>query len=327
MLTPHELEQLGDNALFRDVELEGLLPVLDDCLLSTVHGGEKLLEINQQNNSLYLILEGELHVYLNPHDLAQHAVLGAGSCAGELSLVDGGRASAMVLAARDTRVLAMPHRHVWALVDGHNPIARNLLCILAGRVRSNNLMRVTSSEHSLEFDIAANIDALTGLHNREWMEDSFTRMLQRCRRSAESACLMLADIDGFKLLNKTNGHAAGDSVLKGVARLMAENLRPHDLLVYLGVDKFAVLLPATSSETALRISGRLREAIAGFTPGEWAENSIAVRALAKNEVRVTLSMGIASMQPGDELDSMLSRAHVALYRAKTGGANSVQMEE
>ena len=93
----------------------------------TLFGGEKLLEIGQKNSSLYLVLEGELHVYLNSCDLTEYAVMGAGECDGELSLIDGGNASALVIAAQDTRVLVVPHNHVWSLVDNSHGIAHNLL--------------------------------------------------------------------------------------------------------------------------------------------------------------------------------------------------------
>jgi diguanylate cyclase (GGDEF)-like protein len=307
MITPEECAQLARNALFRDVSLESIRSILEDCVVSTVHGGEKLLEIGQQNNSLYLVLEGELHVFLDPRDLSEHVALGAGACAGELSLTDGGNVSALVLAARDTRVVALPHHHVWAMVDSSNGIARNLLCILAGRIRNDNLLRVTGHERSLEFDTASNIDALTGLHNRTWMDGTFPRMLLRCGRSHNPVCLLIADIDDFRHFNHAHGHAAGDVALRSVARTLAENLRPQDLLVYLGVDKFAVLLPSTDPDTALRVAERLRPAVAEL-------------ASAEPDADITISVGIAEMHAGEDMDSLLSRAHMALYRAKAGTA-------
>jgi diguanylate cyclase (GGDEF)-like protein len=327
MMTPDERILLERNELFRDIDLVSIDHILSDCLVVAVCSGEKLLEIGQRNNSLYLVLEGELHVYLDSRDLTEHAVLGAGQCAGELSLIDGGNASALVIAARDTRVLAVPHDHVWSLVDNSHGVARNLLCILAGRIRNDNLLRVTTDERRLEFEVAANVDALTGLHNRSWMDDAFPRMMLRCERGQAPLCMLIADIDHFENFSHTHGRSASDGVLKALAKLLAENLRPQDLLVYLGGDKFAVLLPETSSELAVRIAERLCEAMAMVTLHTGASDAIraAKSPLLNQDTRVTISVGIAPMRPGDTLDSIFSMTHMALYQAKAAGRNQVKV--
>ncbi len=205
MMTPDERILLERNELFRDLNLGNVDYILDECPVIVIPGGEKLLDIGQDNSSLYLILDGELHVYLDSRDLTEYKVLGAGECVGELSLIDGGKASALVIAAKDTRVLVIPHTQVWSLVDNSHGVARNLLCVLAGRIRNDNLLRVTTNEFHLEFELAANVDALTGLHNRSWMEDAFPRMIKRCARSKVPLCLLIADIDHFNRLNYTYG--------------------------------------------------------------------------------------------------------------------------
>ena len=323
-MTPDERILLEQNELFRDIELESVDYILDDCLVLTVFNGEKLLEIGQKNTSLYLVLDGELHVYLDSRDLTEHAVLGGGQCVGELSLIDGGNASALVIASRDTRVLVVPHDHVWSLVDNSNGIARNLLCILAGRIRNDNLLRVTTHERSLVFEVAVNVDGLTGLHNRIWMDDAFPRMMMRCERDKTPLCLLLVDIDQFKSLNHASGRSAGDAVLKMIAKIMAEKLRPQDLLTYLGGDKFAVLLPDAPSDEAVRIAERLREVIAMSTLASDVPRNGTTPQL-NQDIRVTVSLGIAAMQPGDGLDSLFSMAHMALYKAKAGGKDRVSV--
>lgn len=327
MMTPDERVLLERNELFRNVDLESVVGILDDCLVITVFSGEKLLDIGQKNSSLYLILEGELHVYLDSRDLTEHAVLGAGECVGELSLIDGGNVSALVIAARDTRVLVVPHNHVWSLVDNSNGVARNLLGVLAGRIRNDNLLRVTTNDRSLVFEVAANVDALTGLYNRSWMDEAFPRMMLRCERGQAPLCMLIADIDHFESFSHTYGRNASDSVLRLLAKLMAEKLRPQDLLVYLGGDKFAVLLPETSSEWAVKIAERLCEAMAMATLHTDASDvpRTAKAPLLSQDARVTISVGIAAMQPGDVLDSIFSMAHMALYQAKAAGRNQVKV--
>lgn len=315
---------LERNKLFRDIGLESVEHILKDSQVITLKSGATLLEAGQENTSLYLVLDGELRVYLNGRGLPVHAVLGPGECVGELSLIDGGNSAALVIAAQDTRMLVVPHELVWAMVDSSNGIARNLLAILAGRIRNDNLLQVTTSEPSLEFDVAAHIDTLTGLHNKNWMGEAFYRMAQRCERSGMPLFLLMADIDRFKDFNDNNGHLAGDSVLKEVARIMAANLRPHDLLVHLGGDRFAVLLPEKSPDGSMKMAERLREAVA-VTALRMGKSSAADNAQATLAEHVTLSLGVVAVRPGDTLDSVLAAADGALQQAKTDGRNRVKM--
>ena len=320
---------LERNKLFRNISLESVEHVLKDCQVITLKSGATLLEVGQKNASLYLVLDGELRVYLNGTGLPVHAVLGAGECVGELSLIDGGNTAALVMAARDTRLLAVPHELVWTMVDSSYGIARNLLAILAGRIRNDNLLQVTTPEPSLEFEVAANIDTLTGLHNKNWMSEAFHRMAQRCERSGMPLFLLVADIDRFKDFNDNHGHLAGDSVLKGVARIMAASLRPHDLLVYLGGDRFAVLLPEKSSDGAMKMAERLREAVAApvLRMGKSSAAQAVGAVQATQEEHVTVSIGVSTVQPGDTLDMVLAAADGALQQAKTDGRNRVEMAE
>jgi len=318
---------LGRNKLFRDIRLESVEPALKDCQIITLKSGATLLEVGQKNFSFYLVLEGELRVYLNGRGLPVHAVLGPGECVGELSLVDGENTAALVIAAQDTRLLVMPHDLVWSLVESLNGVARNLLSILAGRIRSDNLLQVTTPESSLEFEAAANVDLLTGLHNKNWMNEAFHRMALRCERNGIPLFLLVADIDHFKDFVGRHGHLAGDNILKGVSRIMAINLRPHDLLAHMGGDKFAVLMPEQSQDLAMKTADRLRAAIAApalrIGAGRVAQPGNA--APAAQEEHILVSLGVSMVKPGDTLTSALANADEALRQAKADGRNRVRM--
>lgn len=327
MMTPVERTQLERNKLFRDISLESVGHILEDCQAIALRSGEKLLEIGQKNNSLYLVLEGELHVCLGSRDLNEHAVLGSGECVGELSLIDGGNTSARVIAARDTRLLVVPYDHVWLLVDSSNGVARNLLGILAGRIRNDNLLLVTTHEQCLEFEVAANVDALTGLHNRSWMDEAFPRMILRCQRSKAPLCMLMTGIDHFKNFNNIHGHLAGDSVLKIMARLMAEKMRSQDLLAYMGGDRFVILLPETPPDIAMKIAERLREAVAAaslVTGASDAPHAVNIAPITQ-DTHITVSISITVMQSDDTLDSISATAAETLCQAKVNGRNQVKM--
>ena len=325
MTTP-DRTLLERNKLFRDISFESVEPILKDCRAIALKSGATLLEAGQKNASLYLVLDGELRVYLNGTELPVHAVLGSGECVGELSLIDGGSSAALVMAAQDTRLLEVPHERVWAMVDSSNGIARNLLSILAGRIRNDNLLQVTTSEGSLEFEVASHIDTLTGLHNKSWLGGAFPRMAQRCEHGGVPLFILLVDIDFFKEFNNRHGHLAGDSVLKGVARILAANLRPHDLLAYLGGDRFAILLPEKSADGAMKMAERLHEAVAAPTLRFSKGNAQSVDDTQRIQVEhIAVSLGVSEVGHGDTLDAALATAEGVLQQAKTDGRNRVKM--
>ena len=295
---------LEQNKLFRDVDLDSVEHLLNICQPVTLKKGETLLESGQKNDLLHLVLDGELHVYLNGRSLPMHASLGLGECVGELSMIDGANTVALVVAARETRTLPVPHEVIWSMMDIATGIARNLLAILAGRIRNDILLQVATAEPSLEFEVAANIDMATGLHNKNWIDDAFGRMSLRCERNGTPFYLLVADIDRFKEYNDKHGHLAGDNALKEVAKIIAKNLRPDDLLAYLGAGRFAVLLPERLPDSAQKTAERLREAVA-------VPSSLHAHTME----RFTVSLGYSIVLPGDTLNNVLACAEEALLQA------------
>jgi diguanylate cyclase (GGDEF)-like protein len=315
-MIPSDRILLERNKLLHGIDLDDIGHILEMCSMLSLGAGERLLDIGQKNDTLYLLLEGELHVYLDSNSLTEHTTLGPGECVGELSLIDGGSASALVIVAKHARMLVMPHDQVWSLVDSSHAVARNLLGILAGRIRNDNLLQLTTDD-SLEFEIPDNVDALTGLHNRRWMDDAFPRLILRCERDNLPLCLLLVDLDRFSDINGTYGRPAGDVVLKGVARIMTKNIRPQDLLACLGGDRFAILLPETSPDVAMKIAERLREAVASSSLLEDVNDG--------QGVSLTASIGVALMQSGDTLSSIFAVATEALSQSRASDFNRVAL--
>ncbi|MDZ4202939.1 MAG: GGDEF domain-containing protein [Gallionella sp.] len=314
MMNPLDHALISQNRLFYGVDFSSVEYFLEHCAVQALAEGDTLLQPEVANGHLYLIMEGELTVHLLAQETLKHTSLQAGECVGDISLVDGKPPSALVSAAVPTRVLAIPHNTVWSLVDSSHEISRNLLQIIAGRMRNDNRALIASQNERAQFQHKASVDALTGIHNRHWMKDAFPRALHRCAESSSPTAVMVADIDHFKRVNDTYGHLVGDTTLKMVARSMAKHLRPHDLLVRYGGEEFAMLLPDTSSEDARAIAERLRTSIAGSQ----VENG-------EQPFRVTISIGIAPALKEEPVDALIGKADQALYRAKELGRNRVEM--
>lgn len=299
--------------LFSNISLESVEHLIERCQRRTLELGEHLLEPGAANDQLYLILEGQLRVYPSDRNLPAQAVLGAGDCVGEMSLMDGLTAPVLVLAAKDTQLLAVPHDVLWSLVDCSHGVARNLLAIITGRVREDNRELVTMQDRSLEFEAADSVDALTGIHNRIWLLDAFPRAMTRCQQDDEPLCLVIADIDLFSQFNQRFGYLTGDAVLRRMAHRLADGLRAQDLIARHGGEQFAILLPTTDLDEARPIAERLRELVAigsGLHTG----------------AGVTLSCGVAQMRGDESLDALISRADTALRRAKENGRDRVEID-
>lgn len=316
MLTDADRKVIARSKLFRHISLDAIEEILAECPVYALAAGDILIEPEQDNHAVYLVLEGDLSVELAGRETFEVTHLGPGECVGEISMVDGRRPSACVRAAATTRVLVLGHAAMWALLNRSHGVAFNLLLILSGRMREHNKTLEKTRTRSLEFEHAASVDVLTGLHNRRWLEETFARMLRRCYNDARPSALLMIDIDRFKAFNDNWGHPAGDAVLRHVARQMSAHLRPTDLMARYGGEEFAALLPDTDPAEAHAIAERLRGGIewASLTLGESGETA-----------RVTISIGLAAARPGESLQDLLGRADTALYRAKENGRNRVEV--
>lgn len=287
------------------------------CETRDLDTGERLLTSGQANDALYIVLAGSLSVHV-PGTGRAHVHLGPGECVGELSLIDGLQVSADVIAEEDTVVVVVDREQMWRLVDATSQVARNLLRVLAGRVRHDDRMLGEADRLQRHFEEAATVDALTGLRNRRWLDDAFARQLDRATRTGRPLSVLMVDVDHFKRINDRHGHRTGDDVLLHIGRTLASCLRPQDLLARFGGEEFAVLLPGVGAEAALMVGERLRAAVEKTA----ALIESAGRAV---ELPITVSVGVATTiaQEPETVGRLLERADRALYRAKEDGRNRV----
>jgi diguanylate cyclase (GGDEF)-like protein len=163
-------------------------------------------------------------------------------------------------------------------------------------------------------------DSKTGLLNAATWERESTVEVARAVRTQSPLAIAMVDIDKFKVINDTYGHLAGDQVLKEIANTLNTLLRDYDLAGRFGGEEFSLLLPQTRAVDAFRIAERVRANIAALS-------IIAPGATGGERVQVTVSIGVAALDAGSkrELSELMAAADAALYRAKAGGRDQVQM--
>ncbi len=158
----------------------------------------------------------------------------------------------------------------------------------------------------------ATLDALTNLNNRRQFETRLKQEIAITKRQNNPLCAMMIDIDFFKKVNDTYGHASGDEVLKTVASVIKAQLRESDIPARYGGEEFAVLLPYTHIDEAKIVGERLRKAV--------EETTVSLDNL---NINVTISMGLAEFRQDESGEELFAQADKALYKAKESGRNRV----
>ena len=176
-----------------------------------------------------------------------------------------------------------------------------------------NLVRSRTQElleKNRELEVLSVTDRLTGLFNRRKLDLVLEEELTRGRRYSTGFALVMMDIDHFKAVNDTHGHAVGDAVLAEMARILRDHTRESDALARLGGEEFVIVCRHSTLEGCLATAEKIREMID--------------KHVFADAGHVTASFGVTSCEPEDSAARMLARADAALYRAKASGRNCVE---
>lgn len=167
-------------------------------------------------------------------------------------------------------------------------------------------------QHAIDM---ASYDALTGIQNRLAMDNALQREVDLAHRKQSPLSILILDADKFKQFNDTYGHAYGDAVLKTIANTITATIRGSDLLFRFGGEEFVVLTSQTVSDGAYLLAERIRKNIETITQ----INSV--------NTHTTISLGVATLLPGESAQSFFERADSALYAAKNKGRNRTEIAE
>lgn len=301
--------------LFCNVSFESIAGYLLNCPIINVEPQDVLICPKTKSRRVLILIEGLLEVRMNGTDGLFLDDVTPGSSVGEMSVFDNASPSAWVIAKKASRLLAIDAATALQMLKVSNELCLNFMHILSQRVRYSNKI-VFADQHSLRcMEENAMVDTLTGLHNRRWLEDMYTREIQRSNAGDFKLAAYMLDIDHFKDINDTYGHFAGDQVLIGLARTLIECLRPSDMPVRFGGEEFSVFLPGTAPKDAAKIAERIRAAVEKHR-FQLQDGTV---------ITVTVSVGYAERDAGDSVQSLLEKADKALYVAKNTGRNRACM--
>jgi diguanylate cyclase (GGDEF)-like protein len=176
------------------------------------------------------------------------------------------------------------------------------------------LVRDALSRRAEELAHMAAVDPLTAMFNRRYLQGRLDAELDRTRRSGAPVAVMMLDVDTFKGINDQLGHQAGDAVLRRVAEIIRRSVRVSDVCTRYGGDEFAVLVPENSA-TAEHTAERIRQRVESY---RWDTLGV------PQSLHVTVSIGVATSEPGDTADALIGKADRMLYQAKADGRNCVR---
>jgi diguanylate cyclase (GGDEF)-like protein len=180
---------------------------------------------------------------------------------------------------------------------------------LSRKEHAHRQLQVAEAE-KISLEVKAMTDGLTGLFNRRKLNLALEAEIARAFRHRTGFAMIMFDIDHFKVINDTRGHRLGDEVLQALALLIAGTIRKEDILARWGGEEFAILSPCANLEQGRQLAERIRRVV--------EDHDIA-------GVAVTISLGVAHYEEGDDGDDLTRRADEALYRAKQNGRNRVEV--
>ena len=178
---------------------------------------------------------------------------------------------------------------------------------------------ISNLQQSLEAIRAESLtDPLTGLGNRKYFDRMIETAVQDALATGEPLSLLMFDIDHFKSFNDSYGHLTGDQVLRLVGMSLKQTIKGQDITARYGGEEFAVVLPSTALRQALTVADHIRRAVMA--------KELKKKSTGEILGRVTISVGVSMLKPGDDPDALIERADACLYAAKRNGRNRVICE-
>ena len=300
--------------LFRDLIDPQVASMLASCPVVSMARGERI--DRGSRGRLFIVLSGELEICADGSRSEEGggSLILPGESAGEQAVFDDAVEMAAMMAVEDSELLVIESSTVWALIEQSHVLSLNLLRFLSFRIRAANALAQRRQKLGNFYRQLSLNDALTGLYNRAWLNETLPKLAARAAKDGGALSLVMVDLDHFKRFNDTHGHVAGDAALAAAASVLRAGLRPSDFAVRYGGEEMMVLLPGATEEQAVLVAQRLCERL---------RETVVFADMSLPLPHVTGSFGVASLVPGGDDRALMEAADAALYRAKDAGRNRV----
>ena len=303
-------------AALHNAGLMTLIILICGLLYQKIGGAVPLLELQWRDVGLLLVLMLSMQA-LNELGMAMLIAIEERRLVNEFSafafIVESGAGLGGILVAKAINLMELPVVALLLLVLSLGMLTLTELARIRTRLEAiveERTRRLTKK--SLELELMATRDPLTGLHNRRYADAYLDERVAEYERYRRDFAVALVDLDHFKRINDEHSHEAGDEVLTAVASILAERCRSTDMVARYGGEEFLVCFPGASLAAAREACEKIRLAVEDNRWGTLAQG-----------VGVTLSAGIAVMRPDLDRRSLLGAADRALYEAKSAGRNRI----
>ncbi len=303
------LSTLSRLGLFGAVDLEQCADLLVNCSSKTLQPGELLLHKDQDNNSMFVIVDGNLGLHLHV-DAAAIVTLNPGDTVGEMSVIGEQPVSAFVKAQTYCKVLEIPENLLWEFISKDINFARNLMKLFVKRMLDLNRLVYEQLQKEERSHIKADKDELTGMYNKQWLKDTLPYEMTRCFMRNRSLTMMMLEVDRFQNLIEIYEQFTADKIYQAIANAVQIELRGIDMAVKLSENSMALILIGTDEMQADIVSKRLHHAVQQIVLND-----------TKVDEKITISIGIAEMVEEDYADLLIARTQAALARAVSAGGN------
>lgn len=304
-----QLSTLSRLGLFGAVDLEQCSGLLTKCSSKSLSPGEMLLYKDQDNHSMYVVVDGHLGMHLQEDALAV-VTLNPGDTVGEMSVIGGQPTSAFVIAQSKCKVLEIPEDLLWEFVSTDVNFAKNIMKLFVKRMLDLNRMLYQRMHEEAKNKIKADKDQATGLYNKEWMKETLPYEMTRCAMRNRALSIMIVKVDRYESFIESYGSYTSDKIFQAVANAVQIQLRGMDMAVKYDDDCIALLLIGTDGTQAENVAKRIHHAVNQLVLGDQKMNET-----------FTLSIGVAEMAEEDYADLLIARTQAALERATSEGGN------
>lgn len=304
-----QLSTLSRLGLFGAVDLEQCAGLLAKCNSRIFKPGELLLYKDQENCSMYVIIDGHLGMHLH-EDAPAVVTLNPGDTVGEMSVIGEQPVSAFVRAQTECKVLEIPEKLLWEFVSSDVNFARNLMKLFVKRMLDLNRLVYERMQEEERNNLRADKDEFTGMYSKQWLKETLPYEMTRCTMRSRTLAMLMLEVDRFQNITEIYGQYTANKIFQAIANAIQIELRGMDMAVKFSEGCIALLLIGTDAVQAENVAKRIHHAV----------DQVVLNDIRVNE-KFAVSIGVAEMAAEDYADLLIARTQAALARAISEGAN------